>query len=225
MTKADEILEKLHAHANPANVEGMRRYGINSHNTLGVSMPVLRQIAKEIGRDQELAQQLWESGVHEARILASLVGEPAKLTPDQMDAWAAEIDSWDVCDQLCNNLFRLTPYAYTKAIEWSCREEEFVKRAGFVSMASLAVHARKLSDREISTFFPYMIRAASDERNFVKKAVNWALRSVGKRNRALNILAIEAAHQIAGQDSPSAHWIASDAIRELTGEKVRARLG
>ena len=220
---AEEILSRLHALANPVNVEGMKRYGINTHNTLGISIYILRPIAKEIGRDHSLAQQLWASGIHEARILASYIDDPQQVTPEQIDHWAADFDSWDVCDQVCE-LFSMTPYAYQKVFEWSERSEEFVKRTAFALIAELAAHDKKAPNEKFEQFLPLIVRESTDERNFVKKAVNWALRNIGKRNRYLNGQAIDTARQIQQINAKAARWNASDALRELTSEKVQARL-
>ena len=210
--------------ANPANVAGMARYGINPENTLGISIPALRAIAKEIGKDHDLAQELWASGVHEARILAAFIDDPKQVTEAQMEQWVADFDSWDVCDQVCGNLFDRTAYAYPKALDWSSREEEFVKRAGFALMAWLPVHDKKARDEQFEIFFPAILRASTDGRNYVRKAVNWALRNIGKRNRALNQRAVATAQKIARIDSKTAHWIASDALKELTSPAVQNRL-
>ena len=218
------ILAELKSLANPDNVAGMARYGINSKNTLGVSIPRLRAMAKEIGRDHALALELWKSGIHEARILAGLIDDPVLVSEAQLDRWARDFDSWDVCDLVCSNLFDKTPFAHAKAIAWSLREEEFVKRAGFVLMAALAVHDKKAPAGSFRTFLPIIEREASDERNFVKKAVNWALRQIGKRSRELNKAAIAAARRIQKIDSKSARWIASDALRELASGAVQKRL-
>jgi len=220
----EEILKRLNSLANPENVAGMTRFGINPKGTLGISLYTLRPMAKEIGKDHKLARQLWKSGIHEARILAGMVDEPEKVTEKQMESWVRDIDSWDVCDQVCSNLFDKTSFAYDKAVEWSSRKEEFVKRSGFVLMACLAVHDKKADNEVFESFFPIIKREAHDERNFVKKAVNWALRQIGKRNLALNRKAVKAAKEIQKMDSKSARWIASDALRELTGEKVQKRL-
>jgi len=209
------IVKKLRASANPKNVAGMARFGINPKNTLGVSIPVLRKIAKEIGKDQSLAQELWKSGIHEARILAALVGEPGKLTEKQMDSWVKDFDSWDVCDQVCSNLFDKTPYAYKKAAIWSSNKREFIKRAGYVLMACLSVHDKRDDDKRFSEFFPLIVKGSTDERNFVKKAVNWALRQIGKRNASLNKEAVKTAKKIQLIPSKSAKWIAADALREF----------
>lgn len=211
-----QILRQLRSHANPRNVAGMARFGINPRGTLGVSIPILRQLAKQIGRDHRLARQLWATGIHEARILAGFIAEPAKLTSRQMDAWARDFDSWDVCDQVCSNLFDQTPFAYRKAVAWSRRREEFVKRAGYVLMAALAVHDKGAGNQAFERFLPHIVRGAIDDRNFAKKAVNWALRQIGKRNRHLRQQAIRTARQIQRLDSQPARWIAADALRELT---------
>lgn len=220
---AEEILKDLQSKANQKNVEGMARYGISSNNTLGVSIYVLRDIAKEIGRDHGLALELWGSGIHEARILASYVEDPGLVTEDQMEEWVSDFDSWDVCDQVCG-LFEETPYARKKVSEWSARDEEFVKRSAFAIIAGLAVHDKMAGDGKFEEFFPIIKREATDERNYVKKAVNWALRNIGKRNLSLNRRAIEVAEEIQKTDSKSARWIAADALRELKSEKVRKRV-
>lgn len=218
------VLERLRKLSNPANVAGMARYGINPENTLGISIPVLRSIAKEIGKDHNLAQELWASGVHEARILAAFVDDPQQVTEAQMEKWAADFDSWDVCDQVCGSLLDRSPYAYQKAVEWSGREAEFVKRAGFALMAWLAVHDKKARDEQFESFFPAIIRESTDGRNYVRKAVNWALRNIGKRNQSLNQRAIETAEEIVRIDSKTARWIANDALKELTSLSIQSRL-
>lgn len=221
---SESILERLKSLANPENVAGMARFGINPENTYGISIPPLRKIARQVGKDHELAQDLWDSGIHEARILACFIDEPAKVTEAQMDRWAADFDSWDVCDQCCGNLFDRTPFAFQKALEWSDHQEEFVKRAAFALMAYLAVHDKKAPDSRFEAFLPIIVRESSDERNYVKKAVNWALRQIGKRSRYLNALAVETAEEIKRIDSRAARWIASDALRELASDKVKAKI-
>ena len=194
--EAKEMLARLESMSDPKAVEGMARFGINPETALGVSIPALRKIAKEAGKDHSLALDLWASGIHEARILAGMVDDPAEVTEEQMDDWAAGFDSWDVCDQVCMNLFWLTPFARDKCFEWSGRDEEFVKRAGFALMARIAWSDKKATDAEIEQFLPVIRREATDERNYVKKAVNWALRQIGKRNQALNRSAIETARAL-----------------------------
>lgn len=217
--KYKEILKKLKEMANPEAVAGMAKFGINPENTYGISIPNLRRMAKEIGKDHRLAQQMWDSGIHEARILASMIDEPEKVTKEQVEDWVKDFDSWDVCDQVCMNLFEKAGFAYKKAVEWSKRDEEFVKRAGFVMMARLAVSDKKVGDERFLKFFPLIKRESTDNRNFVKKAVNWALRQIGKRNINLNKLSIKTAEEIQRIDSKSAKWIASDTIKELKNKR------
>ena len=215
----EQISSDLIAMANPENVAGMARYGISPVGTLGVSMPVLRKLAKKIGRDHVLAEALWITGVHEARILAALIDDPKLVDGEQMERWVLDVDSWDVCDQLCSNLLSRTGLAYEKAVIWSGRPETFVKRAGFVLIACLAVHDKNADDAVFETFLFLIVRESGDDRNFVKKAVNWALRQIGKRSEALNRLSVETARKIGDIDAKSARWIAAGALRELTDEK------
>lgn len=220
---AEELLAQLHSHANPANVAGMAQFGINPQHTLGVSIPTLRALAKQAGHDHDLAAALWASEIHEAHILAALVDQPRWVTAEQMERWVVDFDSWDVCDQVCSNLFDRTPWAWDKAAAWSGRPEEFVKRAGFVLMAALAVHDKHAPDERFEAFLPIIARESSDGRNFVKKAVNWALRGIGKRNRHLNAQAIAAAQAIQAAGDKTARWVAADALRELTSEAIQTR--
>lgn len=210
-----QIVAKLKSLSNPKNVEGMARFGICSEKTLGVSIPDVRKLAKEIGKNHALAQELWKSGIHEAKILAGMIDEPARVTEKQMDSWIKDFDSWDVCDQVCANLFDKTRFAHVKAIEWASRKAEFEKRAGFALMACLAWHDKKAQDSEFEKFFPIIKRESTDERNYVRKAVNWALRQIGKRNVNLCKSALKTAKEIQKSDSKAANWIAADAIREL----------
>jgi 3-methyladenine DNA glycosylase AlkD len=219
-----ELLNKLRSLENPHNVAGMARFGINPQNTLGVSIPVLRKMAREIGKDHDLAAELWMSGIHEARILATFIDVPALVTESQMNRWVAGFDSWDVCDQCCSNLFYRSQLAYKKALEWCLDPREFVKRAGFVMMATLAVKDKKSDDRQFDLFFDSIKTGAADNRNFVKKAVNWALRQIGKRNLALNWKAIAVAEEIRKIYSSSARWIAADALRELNSPAVQSKV-
>ena len=222
--KYAEIIRKLEALSDPKASEGMARYGITPERAYGVSIPNLRKIAKEVGIDHDLAQQLWSSNTRETRILASMIDDPKAITEDQMEKWVEEFDYWEICDQCCMNLFEKTEFAYKKCAEWSSRENEFVKRAGFVLMARLAVSHKKAADEQFERFLPIVKREATDNRTYVKKAANWALRQIGKRNLDLNKKAIETAKEIQEIDSRSAKWIASDAIRELTSEAVQERL-
>jgi 3-methyladenine DNA glycosylase AlkD len=222
--KFERIINELESLSNPEEIEGRARFGINHTKTYGVRMPELRRIAKNAGKDHELAEKLWNAGYGETKILAGLIEDPKMVTNDQMEKWVAGFDSWDVCDQCCINLFRKTPFAYKKIFEWSIREEEFVKRAAFAMIAVLAVHDKKAGDNKFEEFFPLIIKESIDNRNFVKKAVNWALRQIGKRNLNLNKKAVEIAEEISIIDSKSAKWIATDAIRELKSEKAQERL-
>ena len=220
---AQAVAARLRALANPKNAAGMARFGI-SDKALGISMPALRAMARELGRDHGLALALWETGIHEARILAALVDEPGRVTGAQMERWVAGLDSWDVCDQVMNKLFDRTPLAWDKAANWAGRPETFVRRAGFSLMATLAVHDKKAPDGRFEAFLDLVSSHAADERNYVKKAVNWALRQIGKRNEALCDKALDLARDLAGAESPAARWVGRDALRELSSPAVRARL-
>ena len=224
MISAEEVLKKLKAKARPDQLEGMARYGIVTEKRLGLSIPDLRKIAKEIGKDHDLALKLWKTEIQEARILAAMVDRPEEVTEQQMETWVKDINSWDVCDQVSMNLFEKAPFARRKITEWSRREEEFVKRTAFSLIACLASHDKKAPDEDFIRLLPIIKSGATDERNFVKKAVNWALRNIGKRNPNLNKAAIKAAQDIRQIDSKTARWIASDAIRELESEAVQKRL-
>jgi 3-methyladenine DNA glycosylase AlkD len=220
----DEIIRELETRSNPQDVEGMARFGINPQKTYAVRIPELRKIAKKAGKNHKLAARLWEAGYRETRILACMIEDPKQVTTEQMDLWAAEFDYWEICDQCCMNLFRLTPFAYQKIFQWSESEEEFKKRAAFALIAVLAVHDKNAPDEKFEQFFPLIVRESIDNRNYVKKAVNWALRHIGKKNLVLNRKAIITARKIKKMDSKSAKWIASDALRELESEKVQERL-
>lgn len=232
------ILDDLRALGSEHNRAGMARYGINVDDAFGVSIPELRKVAKRVGTDHQLALALWKTGNHEARLLACFVDDPKEVTEEQTETWAGDFDSWDICDQATTGLFDLTKYAWPKAVEWAGRDEMWVKRGGFTLMAGLAVHDKSAKNRAFTQLLPLIEHAADDDRNFVKKAINWALRNIGKRNIKLNAAAIACAQRIraganerAGRErggDPGARcsrWIATDALRELTSEKVQARLG
>jgi 3-methyladenine DNA glycosylase AlkD len=231
------ILDDLRALGTEARRAGMARAGIRTDRAVGVSIYELRKVAARLGTDHDLALALWDTGSHEARLLACFVDDPAAVTDGQVEAWAGDFDSWDLCDQATTSLFDLTPHAWTKAVEWAGRDEEWVKRGGFALMAGLAVHDKLAGDEAFLELLPLIARGATDDRNFVKKAVNWALRNIGKRNLALNAASVSCAEEIraaAGGTSGAARggdagaraarWVAADALRELTSEKVRARL-
>jgi 3-methyladenine DNA glycosylase AlkD len=217
------IVQKLKRLGSRRNVEGMARFGIRGRNILGVPKPALDRLARSLGKDHALALGLWATGVHEARILAALVDDPAKTTSGQMEKWVKDFDSWDLCDACCGHLFDRTPFAVRKVFSWSRRKGEYQKRAGFVLMAWLAVHDQHAPDRLFLSFLPVIRREAGDGRNFVKKAANWALRQIGKRNRRLNRAAIREARYLVKLPFPSARWIASDALRELTHPRTPVR--
>ena len=224
MTTAEELVAHLRTLASPQDAEGQRRYGIRPDvQLLGIRAPVLRAIARSHRRDHALALELWTSGIHEARIIATLVDDPKAVERSQMERWVRDCDNWAVTDACCCVLFDRTPFAIEKAHTWSRRRAEFVKRAGFALMAGLAVHRKELSDEVFLEFLPVIRREAVDERNFVKKAVNWALRQIGKRDPRLRRAAIAEANEIRRLPSPSARWIAADALRELTRVKSKGQ--
>ncbi len=223
MISAKEVLKKLRSKSKPDQLEGMARYGIVTKRRLGVSVPDMRKLARELGKDHNLAIKLWKTGIPEARIVAAMIDEPEKVSEAQMESWVKSIDSWDVCDQVCMNLFEKTSFAWKKIIDWSEREEEFVKRAAFALTACLAWHDKYAEDGKFTNLFPAIKHGSQDDRNFVKKSVNWALRNIGKRNSRLNRAALELSEEILKIDSRAAHWIASDAIRELKSEGVQKR--
>lgn len=220
----EEIIKELESLSSPEDVKGMARFGITPEKTYAVRIPELRRIAKATGKDHQLALKLWEADYRETKILACMIEDPKTMTEEQMDKWVSEFDYWEICDQCCMKLFRMTPFAYKKIFEWSQREEEFTKRAAFTLIAVLAVHDKLADDSKFEQFFPIIIRESTDNRNYVKKAVNWALRHIGKRNLNLNRKAIEIAQQIQKMDLKSSNWIARDALRELESDKIQNRL-
>ncbi len=221
----DTVVAELRSMADPSQLDGMARFGIRVDRALGgVGLPRMRALAKRVGRRHDLALGLWATGIHEARLVATLVDDPAAVTEDQLETWVADLDSWDLCDGLCGNLLVRTPFADDKAVEWSSRDEEFVKRAGFALMAASAVHDKAAPDERFAALLPLIEREAPDRRNFVRKAVSWALREIGKRNLALNEAAVATARRMQETGGRSARWVASDALRELTGEAVQRRL-
>jgi 3-methyladenine DNA glycosylase AlkD len=223
-TQLDSILKRLQSLGDRKAVEGMARFGITTPKAYGVATPVLKQMAREIGKNHDLAQELWATGILEARGIAAVIDEPSRVTEKQMEQWVKDFDNWAVCDGCCMYLFDKTTFAWKKVVEWSRREKEFEKRAAFSLMAVLAVHDKTAKDKQFLSLLPIIKREAVDERNFVKKAVNWALRQIGKRNLLLNKKAIQVAKEIQKIDSRSARWIAADALRELTSSAVQRRL-
>jgi 3-methyladenine DNA glycosylase AlkD len=236
-SRVTDLLAELRSLGSEKNRAGMARYAINVDNAFGVAVPEIRKMARRLGADHDLALALWATGNHEARLLACFVDDPAAVTENQLEAWARDFDSWDICDQATTSLFDQTPFAWSKALAWSGRDEEWVKRGGFALMAGLAVHDKSAADRAFLTLLPAIEREAPDPRNFVKKAVNWALRNIGKRNRVLHAAATACAERIRdaaieraggprGGDAGvrAARWVAADALRELASDKVQARL-
>lgn len=226
MTKnAGEIITYLKSISKPAHLQGMQKFGINSARALGVSIPQLRAVAKKIKTNHILALELWKTGVHEARILASMISDPAQVTAGQIDSWVKDFDSWDLCDQVCGNLFDRTVHVIDKVEKYSASKKEFVKRAAFTIMAEYAVHNKTAPDKVFINWLKIIEREAGDERNFVTKAVNWALRGIGKRNKTLNAEALKAAKNILTQNTKPAKWVASNAIKELESEPVKKKVG
>lgn len=220
----EEVLARLAALGGSSRRAGMARYGIAIEHAYGVGIPQLRTLARELGRSHGLARALWDSGVHEARILASMVDEAADVDDAQMERWVADLDSWDLCDQVCANLFRHTPLAWTKAAEWTARDELMVKRAGFALTAALAVGDKRSSDERFAALLPTIMRGSDDDRPLVRKGASWALRQIGKRSPALNARAVETAAALRDSDSRGARWVGSDALRELSSDAVQARV-
>lgn len=219
-----EIISELKLKRDPKNIEGMARFGITSRNTLGIPIPYLRKMATRIGKNQKLSEKLWQSDIHEARMLAAFIGEPELVKEGQMERWVRDFDSWDICDQVCGNLFDRSKFAYKKALQWSSSDKEFIKRAGFVLMATLAVHDKDADNKKFTQFFSIIKAESTDKRNFVRKAVNWSLRQIGKRNKELNLRAIKVSKELKKSESSAARWIGSDALRELESPAVRKRI-
>jgi 3-methyladenine DNA glycosylase AlkD len=224
MATVDEALAALHALAKPDQLAGMARYGMAVNNRLGIKIPELRRLARQTGRDHALALALWDTAIAEARILASMVDEPDAVTAEQMDAWVQDLDSWDVCDQVCMNLFDKTPLAWERVHEWAERDEEYVKRAAYALIACLAWHDNTAEDARFLALMPLIVQGATDDRNYVKKAVSWALRHIGKRNAVLHDAVLATAADLRTMDSKSARWIGKDAVRDLNSEATQTRL-
>ena len=218
-------LEWLKEHATKATLDGMARYAIPSDHALGVAMKDIQALGKQLGRNQELAAALWETGVYEARMLASFVGDPARITAVQMDRWCRQSDNWAFCDTLCFNLFDRTPHAWDKVTEWSGSKAEFVKRTAFALLWSLSLHDKSAGNQRFLEGLALIEREAGDERNFVKKAVNMALRAIGKRNPVLKAAALEVARRLADSPNPAARWLGKDALNKLAGPAVIRRAG
>lgn len=220
----EEVYKRLKETGNPKSLEHMVRFGITPGKALGVRIPDLRQLAKEIGRDHDFALRLWDEDTRETRILAAMTADPKQTTSELMEEWTAQFDYWEICDQCVMNLFEKTEMAWGKAVEYAHREEEFFRRTGFVLMARLAVSDKKAPDSSFEAFLPLILNYADDDRNMVKKAINWALRQTGKRNIALNKKAIAIGEKLRVSPSKAARWVASDALKELRSEAVQKRL-
>ncbi len=220
----EQVITSLVRFADETRLENMNRYGINTTQALGIPLSILRPYAKRIGTKHALALSLWNTDIHEARLISTIIDDPTQVTEDQMEQWAADFNSWDLCDQCCMNLFDKTGFVYKKINEWTDRQEEFVKRAGFVLIAVLAVHDKTAADSTFKRFFPLTIKECTDNRTYVKKAVSWALRSIGKRNISLNKKVIQIAEKMKEEKNKTAQWIASDILRELTSEKIQQRI-
>lgn len=224
LNNANAVVANLELVSDKQQIAGAKRFGINSENALGVSLPVLRALAKSIGKSHELALRLWKTNIKEARILASMIDEPAAVTEAQMDEWTAGFNSWDVCDQVCSNLFDKTPYAVDKAIAYSKATAEFTRRAGFVLMATYAVHNKKAPDAVFLQFLNTIAATGEDDRDCVKHAISWALRQIGKRNMLLHRQAVQTAKALKAKKGSATRWIGTDALHELEQEKVISRI-
>ena len=220
----ERAIRELRRRGERRNIEGMARFGIRSELVLGVAKPMLDALARKIGRNHELSLRLWATGIHDVRLLAMLISEAEKVTAAQMESWVRDFDNWDVCDGTCCHLFVDAKPAWPKAFAWTSRKKEFEKRAGFALAAYLAIHDRSPRNQGFLRFLKVIEREASDGRNFVRKAVNWALRNIGKRNRRLNRAAIKSAERIRQAGAPAGRWIAADALRELSSRAVQKRL-
>jgi 3-methyladenine DNA glycosylase AlkD len=216
----EEVVAALAAQAQPDQLAGMARFGMSTEQRYGIGVPVLRKLAKQIGKDQALSRELWRTGSDEAKILAGMIGVPGEVTVEQMEEWVAEFNSWDVCDQVCMNLFEKTPHAWAKVDAWSTRDEEYVKRAAYALIACIAWHDKAAPDELFLAAFPVIRRGVTDPRNYVKKAVSWALRQIGKRNPALRAAAIDLGRELRAMDAKPARWIANDVLRELEQKPV-----
>jgi 3-methyladenine DNA glycosylase AlkD len=224
LSSTQEILTKLKSKAKPDNLPGMARYGINTEKRLGVQIPELRQLAKETGKNHQIALELWQTGIAEARILAAMTDEPEKVTEQQMENWVKDINSWDIDDQITMNLFEKTPLSWKKITDWSQRPEEFVRRTAYSLLACLAWHNKTATDQQFTQLFPVIASGATDERKSIQKAISWALRTIGKRNPQLNLAAIQLAQEIQQTNTKPARWIANDVTRELQSQPVQNRL-
>lgn len=220
----DAVLKSLKSRGSQANIDGMARYAIQSPKALGVSLADLRRMAKELGRNHALALELWETGWHEARMLASFIADPNEITASQMDRWVRDFDNWAITDTVCFSLFDRTPHAWSKVDQWTRRRGEFERRAAFALLASMALHDEWGPDAEYRKRLPLVKKYASDERNFVKKGVSWALHGIGCRSAALNAAAIEVAEDLASSSNRTERWVGKDALRKLRSAPTAKRV-
>lgn len=223
MKHTAEILRRLKAQGSAENVAGMARFGITVRNAYGVPTGPLEAMARELGRNHGLARELWATGNREARIVSTYIADPKALTRSEMDRWVRDFDSWDICDGCAIHLFRKSPFAWERALKWAVQKREFVRRAGFAMIATLAVHDKQAPDETFLEVLPLIEQTAEDDRNFVKKAVNWALRQIGKRNAALSVAAMQVAERLAQSENRTARWIGKDAIRDINASWTRKR--
>ena len=221
----DSVVAELRKLSSKRVRDGMARFALPSDKALGVAVGDIRDLGKRIGRQHALALAIWKTDIYEARMLAAFIGDPGRITPAQMDRWCRDFDSWGICDTLCFHLFDKTPHAWTKIEQWSDDRREFVKRAAFALLASVAGHDKTAADKQFLRTFPFIERAATDDRNFVKKGVSWALRGIGHRNASLNKAAVELAHRLAASENAAARWIGKDALRDITRPAVLRRFG
>jgi 3-methyladenine DNA glycosylase AlkD len=227
MTMDEQVqsaIESLEQMSSKHDYDNLARFGITANKAFGVSVANIRLLAKRLGRNHELAAKLWDTGWYEARMLTSFVDEPARVTPTQMDRWCRDFDNWGITDTLCFHLFDRTPHAWAKVAQWSDKRAEFVKRASFALLASIALHDKKAPDEPFLESLTFIERAAPDDRNFVKKGVSWALRSVGRRNAALHEASVALSRRLVASSEPAARWIGKDAVKELTSPAVLRRL-
>jgi 3-methyladenine DNA glycosylase AlkD len=215
MNSVEEVVKEIKKLSSAKAKDAQAYFGIGGVNNYGLTVPQMRAIAKQIGKNHALALQLWKTKIHEARHIAAMIAEPKKVTEKLMEQWLKDFNSWDIVDGTCSSLFDKTPFAYDKAMQWTKKKKEFEKRAGFTMMATLAVHDKKADDKMFEQFFPYILNESGDDRIFVRKAMNWALRQIGKRNERLCRKAIALAKEIRAKGDTSSKWIAADALREL----------
>ncbi|HUU79512.1 MAG TPA: DNA alkylation repair protein [candidate division Zixibacteria bacterium] len=220
----EQIIAKFEKHANPENLVGMAKFGITPDHAYGVSLPVIRDLAKEIGKNHLLAQELWNTNIREPRILACMIADPNKVTEELLEKWVRDFDYWEICDQCIMNLFVKTKFAYTKSLEWVRRDDEYIRRSGFVLMAILSYRDKKTDDSKFLSFLPICKKYSTDQRNIVKKAISWSLRRIGARNLFLNKEVLKLTDELMMIESSSAKWIAKDVAKDISRQLVQKKL-